>query len=443
MLAELEQLGVAHIAEYGGAWAIYEPRFRTAFDRIASIDLRMHVEQQMSRGGGKGSLRNVAGGYENIEGVAVIEMSGPLMKMASSLTGGSSTVAIRQQIRNAVNDPAVHSILMWIDSPGGTVSGTSDLAADIAAAAAVKPTVTHADDLMASAAFWAGSQASKVFANSTALVGSIGTYMVIEDSSGMAAMDGVKVHVVRAGDFKGMGVPGTEVTAEQLADSQRIINDLNAQFLQGVASGRRMSLPQVQQLADGRVHVAAEAQKLGLIDGVQSFDATLQQLIAAGQAKAPSSKGTKKMSEENTSVTAPVAPVAPSVASFADIEAACPGCDASFVLSQLKSSATVSTATAAWMAQQKAEIDALKKQSADAKAEAEAAKNRPGVPPLKDGAKSDSKPSFEGDPVSAWNAAVAAERAANPGLSADAIVRNANRKNPGLREQMVAAINAR
>lgn len=443
MLDELKQLGVAHIGEYFGAWAIYEPPFRAMCERVAFIDLKAHIEQQMAAGGGKGALRNSAGDYTNEDGVALIELTGPLMKMTSSLSGGSSTVIARQQLRAALRDDKVSSIVLWIDSPGGTVSGTVDLADDVAEAAKLKPVYAFIEDTGASAAYWIASQSSKVFANPTAVIGSIGAFMVVRDVSRAAENAGITTHVISTGPYKGAGVPGAEITDAQVADWQRLMDEVTGQFTAAIAKGRGIAEASVKTLADGRVHIGPGAARLGLIDGVQTLEQTLQQARLAGQ-KQPPKKRTSPMAEETTTVTAPVAPVVPAVASFADIEAACPGCDASFVLAQLKSSATIAQATGAWMSAQNLKIAAAEKATADAKAELDAAKNKPGVQPLKD-PKPDAKGAtkYEGDPQADWQAALAAERTANPGLSADAVVRNANRKNPGLRESMLAAVNAR
>jgi hypothetical protein len=123
------------------------------------------------------------------------------------------------------------------------------------------------------------SQASRIIANETALVGSIGTYGVVQDTSGMAAMEGVRVHVIRAGAFKGAGTPGTEITAEHLTEMQRTVDGLNEYFLAGVAAGRSMlTAVRVRELADGRAWLAAEAKTLGLIDAIGSFDQALSEL---------------------------------------------------------------------------------------------------------------------------------------------------------------------
>ncbi|MDE2472037.1 MAG: S49 family peptidase, partial [Bradyrhizobium sp.] len=273
-------LGVPHLDQYFGVWAILEEPFRAAVARAKQINLQVHVAetraqqiQQQPKAAGDRKPYGMSGS------VAVIEMSGELMKFASSLSSGTGTVAVRRQVRAAAADEDVGAIVLRIDSPGGTVSGTQDLADDVAAAAAKKPVYAFIEDLGASAAYWVASQASKIFAaNATTIVGSIGTFAVIEDQSGAAAMEGVKVHVIRAGEFKGGTVAGAPVEQKTLAWWQEMVDALNEQFVRGVAKGRGLTLTRVRELADGRAHVGQAAAALGLVDGIQSFDETLSQL---------------------------------------------------------------------------------------------------------------------------------------------------------------------
>lgn len=207
-------------------------------------------------------------------GTAVIQMTGAMMK-ARSKFGGISTVDTRRYIRAALTDPEVGALLLAIDSPGGTVSGTQALADEIRAADRLKPIVAHIEDLGASAGFWAASQARRVTANRSALVGSLGTYGVIEDTSKRAQADGVTVHVISTGAQKGAFVDGAPITPAQLAAYQTLIDDLNGLFMRAVQEGRRLTSEQTSTLFDGRVHIAEKALALGLIDSILSFDQAL------------------------------------------------------------------------------------------------------------------------------------------------------------------------
>ncbi len=93
-------------------------------------------------------------------------------------------------------------------------------------------------------------------------------------------MDGIKVHVISTGPQKGAYVEGAPITKEQIAEAQSLVDGLNGLFMAAVAGGRRMDPARVAALFDGRVHLAAKAKELGLLDAVQSFDASLSELSA-------------------------------------------------------------------------------------------------------------------------------------------------------------------
>ena len=216
-------------------------------------------------------------------GIASVSLTGTMMKGASKF-GGTSTVAARQAIRAAMNDKAVKGILLSIDSPGGHVAGTDELAQDVARAASVKPVFTHVNDLMASAALWVGVQANSVSVNRAGDVGSIGVVAVVHDTSGLAERDGVKVHVVSTGPMKGAGTPGTPITDEMLGSIQLKVDAINELFVSSVATGRGMSEDEVRKLATGEVFGAQEALANGLVDYVRSLEETAQALLDVVQA---------------------------------------------------------------------------------------------------------------------------------------------------------------
>ncbi len=314
---DLKQVGaIPYLSQWCGPWAMLPDQMQMLCEVISRMDIGAHLANVQA----KDQTANDDGyGYytQLVDGIAHVSISGTLMKQASSLSNNTSTVVARREIRQAANDTNVRGIMLSIDSPGGTVAGTRELANEVAAAAMKKPTHAFVEDMCASAAYWITSQASRISGNATSLIGSIGTFAVIQDLSQMAAGAGVKVHVVKAGEMKGTGTPGTEVTAAQLGEMQRVIDDLNSFFLAGIEQGRKLSGPSVKSLNDGRVHVANRAQDLQMIDAVNTFDeacAELQSVIEANSKKRKSSMTTTAPAAEVTTeapvATAPVVPAA-------------------------------------------------------------------------------------------------------------------------------------
>ena len=433
-------LRVSHLGEYFGVWAIHEETFRAAVDRLTGFDLRQHVTARIEANDvvAAREAQTVAMPQTAERKLAVVSIDGPMMKYASSLSGGTSTVAIRQQLRELARDDSVAGVMLKIFSPGGTVSGNKDLADEVTALAGKKPVHAFIEDLGASAAYWIASQTSRITTNATGMVGSIGTFAVITDSSGAADQLGFKVHVVRAGDFKGAGTPGTEITKEQLAEFQRNVDALNEHFLAAVASGRKMSAKQIKEMADGRVHVGTEALSLGLVDAVSSFDEALSELAKAASSK-PSQQRTKPMSQEN--------PAGPVAATLTELKAAFPQADATFIVAQLEVGATIAQAKQAFeIAQRDAEIAKLKaeKEAADIRAtEAEKKAATPAAPAKKPGVEglgtTGTQATASGDAESEWNAAIKAEM--EQGRDRVAATRNVIRNNPQLHESYLVAVN--
>lgn len=231
------------------------------------------------------------------DGVAIVRVHGAIMKGWSKYAETDS-IHVRRAIRAAVSDDRVSSIMLHIDSPGGSVSGTSELADEIQRAAKSKPVAAHIDDLGASAAYWVASAAGRITANAIGEVGSIGTYCVLFDQSKAMEMEGVKVHVISTGPLKGAGYPGTEVTPELLEYEKGLVDNANRFFLAAVRKNRGMSEAKLGAVADGRVFPAAEAKAAGLVDDVMPFEQALALLAKEGKASAKAASKKDRMALE-------------------------------------------------------------------------------------------------------------------------------------------------
>jgi len=260
---------------YFGEWAIEPERVKSYWEVVRSADLT-------ALAAAKPADLPPAPLYTARDGVAIVPLSGPMTKYQTSfqsLVGGTSTVQTRQAIRAANADPSVRAVLLHIESPGGTASGTQELYDAISGSR--KKVYAYVEDLGASAALWAASAADTVYANRSAQIGSIGTFVTIQDTSGAYAKEGVKVHVISSGGVKGGGADGVPVTDAYLAEAQKRVDAITEQFVEAVAAGRAragMTPAKVRELADGRMHTAPAAKSLGLIDRIASFDDALLQI---------------------------------------------------------------------------------------------------------------------------------------------------------------------
>lgn len=413
---------VPHWEQYTGCWAIEPNRFRDFKDFCARMNPTEHLQASASRPAAANEPDDP--GYEILPGgVALMSVIGPMTKYGSSFAPLGGTLMARRTLRAVRQDPKVRGLVMVFDSPGGTVSGTDDLAQEVAATQQQMPVVIHGQDIMASAAYYVGSQGSMIVATKSTLIGSIGVLYRLEDSSAQYAMQGTKVHAVVSAKHKGIGVEGTPITEEQLAEVQRLADAFHGMFVSAIAAGRRMDPGAAELLADGRVHYAAEAKRLGLIDQVGSLDRAVgiardmirQREEAGSNTAAPARPGqaprrsgqsigpigpmgqetnaaaecsTALMETEteemtmNTEITATAAPPAVgatvgggrlenSAATLAELKAGFADAPAEFHLECLEQERSLSQATSAWMGRLR---DKVKAQEAVLK---EAAENKP------------------------------------------------------------------
>lgn len=228
--------------------------------------------------------------------VAVLPVWGVMLKDGWLTPGVDDLKAEFQKLADSDN---VDAIVLDIHSPGGETAGVFDFARTVYQARSRKRIVAYCNDLACSAAYWVASQAHLVMANETAVVGSVGVFKVVVDSSGNFEKQGVKVHCVSTGHYKGAGLAGTPVGDEHLEQDQRMVDTVFDTMLRGIAQGRGMDLGQARQLmGDGRVHVVTpggDAVKLRFIDKVGFFEDALAE---AGAAAMPKDKRTRFSAEE-------------------------------------------------------------------------------------------------------------------------------------------------
>lgn len=443
----LADFDIRHFEQYSGHWAMYEPSCTALVERVNRLDLSAHLNEQFRACGDDeeaAPLKERKLASIDDQGIATVEIRGELTKYGSSLSSAPAMLMLRRTIDTLAQDASARGLLLILHSPGGTVSGTFDLADSIAEFATKKPVVTFGEDLVASAAYAIASQSTKLFASPAALIGSIGTYMVLVDSSKAAADWGYKYEVVKAGEMKGAGVPGTPITDAQRTEAQRTVNDLNSMFLRTVERGRRMSADRVAAVADGRVHLASDALKLGLIDQVGTLAAAYAALQSMSTHQ-PSGRLVVAPSMEKAAMS----DTETKPATLKELKAALPESTAEFREKCLEGSMTVAQATAAWAAHLSEELKATKTQLAEMKAKQAAEGDepplkKPGVKALQQASKKTSdedEGEASGDPIAEWKKRHAAKVSA--GKSREQATAELRQEDPELHRSYVQEFNAR
>jgi protease-4 len=212
--------------------------------------------------------------------VRAISIRGSLTKYDQSC-GPVGMMTIGQWIRSADRDPAIDSIVLRIDSPGGTVSGTEDLANIIKETS--KPIVAFVEDMACSAAYWLASCCDEVIANnSTAQVGSIGVLMSFADAQPMWEAKGVKFHTVTAPQSTDKTAMFEKVRSGDYKEyKDNVLAPLAQKFIDTV-KGNRSGITDAD--CTGKVFFAKDATGT-FVDSIGSFDFALQR--AASLASGP------------------------------------------------------------------------------------------------------------------------------------------------------------
>ncbi len=171
-----------------------------------------------------------------------------------------------------------------VDSPGGSTDGLSESTDLLAQAKQKKRIVVQSLGIIGSAAYQLSSQAHRIYAGRTHLIGSLGARLQLLDFSKMFERLGVRVVNIDGGSkFKSAGAVGSPISDEQVEYFEGIVDVFIEDFKQAVQRGRGMTRATVDRLFDGAVHTGEAALSLRLIDGVQAIRKTMQELATGRQ----------------------------------------------------------------------------------------------------------------------------------------------------------------
>ncbi len=268
---------------YASPWAIQGRRLADILDVL-----------HFQAGGGKLSVAEVAE-YVGLEaaapraqaaggGIQVLAMHGIISHRAEMLhdisgPGSTSTEQLSRRLQQALADPHTGAIVLDVDSPGGSVEGVPELAAELRAARGVKPVVAVANTLAASAAYWLASQADEIVISPSAEVGSIGVFAAHRDISEQLANEGERVTLVHAGKYKVEGNPYEPLDDEAREEIQRKVDEAYVEFVDAVAAGRGVSSAKVRKdFGEGRTLGAKAALAAGMVDRIETLEQTINRL---------------------------------------------------------------------------------------------------------------------------------------------------------------------
>jgi protease-4 len=206
--------------------------------------------------------------------IAVISLSGTITAGDSSLLSGSTITPelVRRYLTRAERDAAVRAIVLRIDSPGGEIAPCQEILWEIEKVKQTKKVVVSMGGTAASGGYYISTQADKIVALPSTMTGSIGVRSYVVNIQGLLDKLGIQIETFKGGRYKDMYSGYRELTPEEKAITQAMIDEYYEQFVDVVAEGRGLSKEVVRNLATGQPYTGSEAKELGLIDELGDLD---------------------------------------------------------------------------------------------------------------------------------------------------------------------------
>ena len=205
-----------------------------------------------------------------------------LVRVEGFIGNAEKTVEWVEMLRR---DPSVAGVLVRVDSSGGGVSPSQELYMAVKRLAETKPVVVSMGTVAASGGYYVAVGGHEIFANPSTVTGSIGVRLQISNVQGLMQRIGVTSESLTTGKFKAAGSPFQELTGEERAYLQGILNDMQDEFVTAVANGRKLPKEIVSSLADGRIFTGRQALNAKLVDSLGDQQAALIRLAVLAKDK--------------------------------------------------------------------------------------------------------------------------------------------------------------
>lgn len=210
----------------------------------------------------------------NYDYIAVVDVVGTIQEQTETsifeIVEGYQHTTTMDYIDDLMNDVYNQGILLYVDSPGGTVYESEELYQKLMEykESTGKPVWTYMSHYAASGGYMISMASDQIFANANTTTGSIGVIMSGYDMTGLYEKLGIRYISITSGEFK----DSSRLTDEQIAVYQGQIDEFYGKFVRIVSQGRGMPEEEVRKLADGRTYTANQALENGLIDQISSYE---------------------------------------------------------------------------------------------------------------------------------------------------------------------------
>ena len=218
--------------------------------------------------------------------------SGPLSSLGGSSVYGTN---VKQELYDAADDPRIKGVVLDIDSPGGSISGSQAIADGVAyyRNSTHQPVYTHVSEMAASGGYWSAVSTDRILADVGSTVGSIGVIMgtfkyyngvISEDSGilsgGVTTKNGIETTTLSAGQYKDTGNPYRPLTQEEIAHYQSLLDSDYTTFVKHVSSTRSIPEDTIRNQIKALLYGTEQASHLKLIDEVGNRETAYQEVAS-------------------------------------------------------------------------------------------------------------------------------------------------------------------
>ena len=206
-----------------------------------------------------------------------IALTGAIMEVSEVLT----------QIEDAQSNDSIKGVLFVVDSPGGAVAPSVEIAYAIKRLKTLKPVVVYAKGTIASGSYYASIWADRIIANPGSMVGSIGVIMQGANLSELMSKIGIKTQTVQAGRYKKVGTSDREWSNLEITELNKVIHGTYDMFTKDVADARKLDYKKREIYADAHIFTAQQAKDVGLIDRVGVMYDAKDELVKLSKVENP------------------------------------------------------------------------------------------------------------------------------------------------------------
>ena len=209
------------------------------------------------------------------EGIGLVEVHGMILDSKDTI----------RQLRYFLKERGVKAVVLRVDSPGGVVAPSQEIYDEVRKFAAKKKIIVSMGSLAASGGYYISAPATLIYANPGTITASIGVILKLSNIEALMDKIGIKSYTLKTGRFKDSGSPLRELSKEDRAMLQAVIDNTHEQFVRAVAAGRNLPVEEVRKIADGRILSGEQAMGMKLVDRLGTLQDAIEEAGRLGGIK--------------------------------------------------------------------------------------------------------------------------------------------------------------